>query len=258
MGKRTSRPSNTNPQIQDGRRWGVTDQPPTLPVGGPDRDVDVAGSGGLWPLALFGLVCVGAALAGLWFYNLGAGSSASGPSGRAARTLRFGEDKEPAADPDAVWRRIEAQLRQQNAGKPKWVPPAWEPKSDEDKLVDRFVKLRQKGDPAAFGLLANDPQFTDKPVPEADAERLHTDYFLRAGELKIVAVYAGEPDGSGGQSAAPHRYTLVTKGGVATPPHAIAQAGRTDPPSQRIVSNPELVLDVKGGKIVGVRTELPR
>jgi len=48
----------------------------------------------------------------------------------------------------------------------------------------------------------------------------------------------------------------VTRGGASTPPHRIAPDESRE--QQRHVSNPELVVEVRGGKIYGIRSEVPR
>ena len=66
-------------------------------------------------------------------------------------------------------------------------------------MVDRFVRLRKAGGPAALALLGRKPVFSDRLIQPEEAEALHADYFLRDGGLKVTAVWWGEPDGKGGQ-----------------------------------------------------------
>jgi hypothetical protein len=131
----------------------------------------------------------------------------------------------------------------------------WVPRTEDERLLDQFVKLHNARDRSAVQHLGPMPVFGEEPVSEKDAEPLQTDYFLRS-ELRIVDVWRGEPDGAGGQRAAPGRYTLVTKGGVATPYFRVRTDKGIDPPSQLVMNNPDLVVEVRDGKVRGVKSEL--
>jgi hypothetical protein len=137
----------------------------------------------------------------------------------------------------------------------RWVPPEWAPASAEDRLIDAFVRGRRAGDRKALGLLGSPPVPAGPAVSEAEAEVLQADSFLRA-DLKIVEVWPGEPDGTGRQKPAPGLYTLVTKGANVSPPLAVRVGDKVVPPSQRFMTNPDLVVEVRGGKIYAVRAEL--
>ncbi len=92
-------------------------------------------------------------------------------------------------------------------------------------------------------------------MSEQTASARQTDYFLRA-DLRILDVLPGEPDDKGRQRAAPGRFTLVTKGNASCAglerPHG--KGHRTAPPS--LMVNPDLVVEVRDGKIHGLRAEM--
>src|SRR5262249_2559418 len=94
-----------------------------------------------------------------------------------------------------------------------------------------------------------------EPVPEGEAERLQTDFFLRE-LVRVQTVCRGEPDGEGGLKATPGLYTLIVKGGVAAPELRVRANGEVDK-LQRTGFNPSLVVEVRDGKVVGVRTTGP-
>jgi hypothetical protein len=137
---------------------------------------------------------------------------------------------------------------QARRGAEPWVPPRWEALSAADRVIDAFVSARRNGGEQALELLGPAPVFPEQGVSEAEAERLQTESFLRA-DLKFVDVWRGEPD-------VPGRYTLATRGNVSAPPLRIQTAKGVDPPSQRFMTNPDLVVEVRGGKVYGVRSEL--
>jgi hypothetical protein len=124
-------------------------------------------------------------------------------------------------------------------------PPAQE-LTEEKLLCDRFARLHNAGDPAADALLGRLPAVPDTPVTSEEINRLQADYFLRE-PLEIRQV---EPErGSAG------RFVFVTRGNVAAPilpertPTGVER-------SQRTMSNPDVVVEVRDGKIYGVRAEL--
>jgi hypothetical protein len=163
-----------------------------------------------------------------------------------------------AADPpggkkEDFWEKVARDL----PDRPKWEAPDWEPKSAADRLVDRFVKLRDARDRAALRLLGRVPEVPDGPVSEAEAERLQTDFFLRDKDLRFRLVCRGEPDGNGGIRDTPGLYTLLGEGYVTAPAIGVKTDKGVDPPAQRMMSHPALVVEVRGGKIFGVRATLP-
>jgi hypothetical protein len=119
----------------------------------------------------------------------------------------------------------------------------------EDRLCDEFRRLRNAGDPGADELLGRVPAVPAAAVTPEEAGRLETDYFLRTEGLRILEVRA-----EAAPEAAP-RYRLVTKGSVAAETLTVrTPAG--DQRSQRTMSNPDLVVEVRGGKLFGVLAEV--
>ncbi len=116
----------------------------------------------------------------------------------------------------------------------------------EKLLCDRFARLHNTGDPAASALLGRVPAVPDAPVSSEEINRLQADYFLRE-PLEILQV---DPErGSRG------RFVFVTRGNVAAP--TLSERTPTGVErSQRTMSNPDIVVEVRDGKIYGVRAEL--
>jgi hypothetical protein len=142
------------------------------------------------------------------------------------------------------------------AAPPGPVPPEpWKVRSAEDQVVDDFVKLHQAGDPRALQLLGPAPEFGDEVVKEDEAERRETDHFLRSS-LEFVDIWRGEPDGQGGQKPVPGRYTLVAKGGVFAPGLQVDYGNGKASPRQRTMHNPDLIVEVRDGKVRGVRADV--
>ena len=142
------------------------------------------------------------------------------------------------------------------AGKPKNEITAGQPLEE---VVVRFRERIEAGDPTAKDLLGPAPVFNDVPVSEAEADARQAEFYLRRPELKILAIYPGEPDAQGKRKATPNRYTLVTKVSGSTPPLRIRNArGEVESPSQLFIINPDLVIEVRDGKIHALRAELHR
>jgi hypothetical protein len=118
--------------------------------------------------------------------------------------------------------------------------------TEEELLCDRFARLHNAGDPAAAALLGRVPAVPDAPVTSQEVNRLQADYFLRE-PIEIRQV--GPERGSRG------RFVFVTKGNVAAPTLP-EQTPTGVERSQRTMSNPDVVVEVRDGKIYGVRAEL--
>jgi hypothetical protein len=122
--------------------------------------------------------------------------------------------------------------------------------TDEEVLCDRFAHLHNAGDPAAEALLGRVPVVPDAPATSEEASRLQADFFLRAPiEILQVAPERGRPVSPTG------RFVFVTKGNVAAPTLQERTSTGVER-SQRTMSNPDLVVEVRDGKIYGVRAEL--
>jgi hypothetical protein len=140
----------------------------------------------------------------------------------------------------ATWKEIEEQMRKRPPQK-KWDLEKWSPVSDDDKLIDRFVKLHGAGDARAQDLLA--PQADKAPANDAEEERRDAGAFLRKDKVRIVDVWRGVPNGDRPPLAAAKRYVLVTRGGGSLP-------------SGYSLNNPLVVVEVQGQKIQPLRTEI--
>ena len=153
----------------------------------------------------------------------------------------------------------------QIAGSPP-LPPSGVPSieqaretiSAQDRIIDRFMRLRNAGDPAANLLLGPESAFPDHPVSEDEAERLQADHFLRQG-LRITTIRRQEPFGMSGPPSLPsdQHYLLVTEGNVAAPTLTV-QTARGLERSQRTMSNPDVEVVVREGRMVALRALLHR
>src|SRR5262249_2686287 len=120
-----------------------------------------------------------------------------------------------------------------------WRPEPWEPKSDDDRVVDRFFRDRD------VAVLGGSPLKEDEVLPESGSDARAADPVLRE-KLRLVTVWRGEPDAEGGQKAVEGRYTIVCKGVAQTPVVRTKNARGQTAPTREAVNNPELVVDVRG------------
>lgn len=153
------------------------------------------------------------------------------------------EAKEPAKKPTLadVLEQAQRMPRQE-----KWKIEPWKPASEDDKLIDRFVRLhnagdRTAGDRTADDLLAALPK--KEPTTDAESERRDAGAFLRRDNVRVLTVWRGEPDANGKPRPSPQRYTLVMKGGGSVP-------------SGYGLRDPVIVVEVKGTIIEPIRTEI--
>jgi hypothetical protein len=135
------------------------------------------------------------------------------------------------------------------------LPEPWKVRSAEDRVIDEFVRRHRDGDPKAVDLLGTAPVFGDEMVSEAEAERRETDHFLRSS-LEIVDIWRGEPTGQGPQKPVPGLYTLVARGGVFAPALQVDYGDGKPSPRQRTMHNPDLIVEVRDGKVRGVRSDV--
>lgn len=165
-------------------------------------------------------------------------------------------DRTAKADPNKgkTWEMVLMEMADKGRLNQEWRPEPWEPSSAADKVIDRFVTLKKAGDRTANDLLAGKALAEGEVIAEADVEPRATDTFLRQ-PFTITAIYRGEPDGKGGQKAAANRYTIAGTGPVTTPHYRVRGAG---PSSSFITKDLELVVEVRDGKIHGVRSTAGR
>jgi hypothetical protein len=119
------------------------------------------------------------------------------------------------------------------------------PRQDELLLCWRFAALKNAREPAADQLLAAAPKGAEDTVTSEEAERLDAGAFLRR-DLRVVNV---RPD------AAAHHFALVTKGAAAGDPLRVRSGDKVER-TQRVMTNPDVVVEVRDGKIEGVRVQL--
>ena len=136
--------------------------------------------------------------------------------------------------------------------------PPWVPKTEEDQVVDRFVRLKNASDPEAMAMLGPAPAVPERPLRLPAAEALQAVYFLR-DDLRIASVWrysdlAAHRQGPGAAKS----YILVTEGNVAAPRLQIWKGDQQQEAEsvQRTMSNPDIHLRVEGGKLVPLRPEL--
>lgn len=118
-----------------------------------------------------------------------------------------------------------------------------DPKRD---LCERFRMLKNAADPSAADFLAPLPVQPNEPISETEAARFQAECFLRQ-ELRILAVRRSSKD----------RLVLVTKGNVSAPTLEVRTARGVDR-VQRTMVNPDLIVEVREGKIRGIRAEMHR
>jgi hypothetical protein len=123
---------------------------------------------------------------------------------------------------------------------------SWVPVTAEDKICDDFMQMRKAGDLAALNLLPPLPLIGQNPVPPAEAEHIETDIFLQDPGLKVIDI----------RRTAENGYVFVTQGNVAAPRLEVKEAGGKVRSEQRTMSNPDLYVEVRDGRIHGVRAEL--
>jgi hypothetical protein len=128
--------------------------------------------------------------------------------------------------------------------------------TSEDRVLQSFMRQVNQGDAGAKELLGPAAVFDEQPVSEAEADARQADYFLRHPKLRIESIRPGEHV-KGKRVPTPNRYTLVTKVQASTPPLRVRDAaGRVEPPSQLSMKDPDIVVDVKDGKLHAVRADL--
>jgi hypothetical protein len=127
------------------------------------------------------------------------------------------------------------------------------PKSADERVCENFINKRHAVGPAvADAMLGRVPVAPAGELTEDEAERLQTDFFLHDPELEIIKLRPRDAK----QKDAP--LVLVTKGNVAAPRLAIRLKDGELSSQQRTMSNPDVYVEVRDGKIYGVRSTLPR
>ena len=131
------------------------------------------------------------------------------------------------------------------------------PTHSEAALVERFARLLSTDRQAALRLLGPAARIDLEPVTEAEAEARASDYFLRLENLEVVEVLPGVPDERGKQRPLAHHWTLVTRSNGSVPAQVIRLEKGVSPPRNLTLTNPDIIVTVRDGVIVPLRTELP-
>jgi hypothetical protein len=124
--------------------------------------------------------------------------------------------------------------------------------SAEEELCNRFAKMKNAGDAAAVALLGPAPTLPSEPVTPDEAQRLQTEFFLR-GTYQVTQVSPWTPPP--GCADTPTRFILVTQGSMSADTIPIQTATGVER-ANRVVTHPDLLVEVRDGKIFGVRTDL--
>ena len=127
---------------------------------------------------------------------------------------------------------------------------------EEDRLVDAFRKARNEDGKSTLNL-APEPTIDRNPVSEDEWEAMQSHYILHRVK-RVIAIRAGEPGKGTKWLKTPHRYTLTTKVGIATPKVAVKVGDRVEAPSSLLITNPDIVVEVRDGKIHALRAEIHR
>jgi hypothetical protein len=121
--------------------------------------------------------------------------------------------------------------------------------SPDARLCRRFMDLKNAGDPQADGLLGPAPAVPAAAVAPAEADRLEAEFMLRQPfRVREVGRDAAAPAAAG-------RFVLVVDGSVASERVAVETPKGTET-RQRAMWSPDLVVEVRDGKIHGVRPQL--
>lgn len=135
----------------------------------------------------------------------------------------------------------------------KWEIDPWRPSSEDDKFIDRFVKLREKKDATANDLLA--PAGTEAgPVSEDEAARRAAGAYLRDKGVSVIDVWRGDLDRAYKPTPVPRRYVLVTKGGAGLPPIGVRlRNGQVEQRNGGMASNQVVVVEFVPGPTPKIR-----
>jgi hypothetical protein len=115
--------------------------------------------------------------------------------------------------------------------------------SEGERICKDFIDLKNAGDPKANDLLASTPGPPQEPVTPEEADRLDAQFFLRQN-FRVLDVRPQE-----GKKGQPQQFVLVVKGSFASE----ILPGRA---GQRVLVNPDIVVQVQNGQIHGVSARL--
>jgi hypothetical protein len=124
---------------------------------------------------------------------------------------------------------------------------------DPSGVCEQFMKLKNARDGAAADLLGATPVVPDRELTKDEADRLQTDLFLRQ-DVRVVEVRRDRRAQKEDPTKFPY-FVLVTQGQVSGPKMTIATSKGPES-GQRFMSNPDLIVEVRDGKIYGVEARL--
>jgi hypothetical protein len=119
----------------------------------------------------------------------------------------------------------------------------------EKLLCEEFSNLKNAGDQRANHLLGPPPAVPDRAVSRDEADRLDAEFILRQ-PLRVAEVRPLPP--GKGTFEAP-RFVLVAKGSVTSERFLVEGSAQ---PSQRMLFNPDIIVEVRDGRLHGVRAQL--
>jgi hypothetical protein len=120
-----------------------------------------------------------------------------------------------------------------------------------DSLVQQFARLKNAGDNTANDLIAPGPDLSQTVIEEEDKPAFDAAFVLHEPS-QIVEIIPDDP------TALFPRFAFVLKGGFATPKVTIRNKNGLQAGSQRILSNPEVLVEVREGRIHPLKVGLPR
>lgn len=112
------------------------------------------------------------------------------------------------------------------------------------RLCEQYKELKNDGDASANQLLATLPEVPADPMSQEQADRFQVDCFLHQN-IRIVSI----------RVSSSNRFILSTHGNVSAPAISVRGAHGVER-IQRTMSNPDLCVEVRNGKLHGVRAEL--
>jgi hypothetical protein len=136
---------------------------------------------------------------------------------------------------------------------------AFEAITNDEKILRQFAVLTNRGRTVGSrALLGPPPVFNDDPVSETEADARQAHYYLH-NDPGIVSIRRGEPGPGNRWLNTPGRYTLVSFVQGSTPALRVRNVrGEVESPSKLFIINPDLVVEIREGKIQGIRAELHR
>lgn len=256
MGKKTRKLKS--PQIKSPQPKSPPSKSP-LPIttaptssGSPPSDTP---SGNFWKPALAVLLSCGAIVVFVWLMQPPAGNRP--PDDRNGNGSPLEKSGLPHNSPANGRDNLASLLAKQRTSRSRtW--PTWAPTTEDDNKVDAFI--RQRGDNSTGGtaLLAPDPRFDENtPVTQKEADAMHAGFFLHRC-AKVIKVRSGEPDSESGWLTTPNRYTLAVQVTGVTPQLRIKSGEKVDFPSRLSIVDPDIVVEIRDGKIFALRAELHR